>query len=168
MRRSSIAGLLLAAILAAGAPVQAPAQDRDQMFVTGALSGVLGPDLDSPKAVRKVQHNLAAAVTGYAEAQLGRSLTATDRERHDAAAITALWLTPGSASVGWRNFRTRLHGEITPEVGLFTMGQAVCRNYSEYLFLSPQASLQFQAVACFDRSNQAWVVWPRTADAPTR
>lgn len=164
MRTSSIAGLLLAALLAAGAPVLA--QDRDQMFVTGALSGVLGPDMASPKAVRKTQHALAAAVTAYAEVQLGRPLTNTDRERHDEAAITALWLTPGPSPVGWRNFRTRLHGEITPGVGIFGIGQGVCRNYDEYIFVSPQSSVQFKAVACYDRATQAWTVWPRTPDNP--
>jgi surface antigen len=114
-----------------------------------------------------MQHGLAAAVTAYAEAQLGRSLTTTDRERHDTAAVTALWLTPGPSPVGWRNFRTRLHGEITAEVGPFTMGDAVCRNYSEYIFLSPQADLRFQAVACYDRKSQTWSVWPRNPDRPS-
>lgn len=163
MRLTPIAALSLLAALALAGP--APAQDRDQLFVNGSLSGAIGPDLGSSAAVRRAQRSLGEAMTAYAETQFGK-LTATDREQHDAAAATALWLTPGTSPVAWRNFRTRLRGVVTPEVGVFRLGGAVCRNYAERFVTQQQVETQFQAVVCFDRSNNSWVVWPRPQDAP--
>ena len=165
MRGLQIAGLVLIAALAGGGP--APAQDNDQMFVTGALSGAIGPDLASPSAVRKVRRDLGSAVTGYAEAMFGK-LTATDRERHAEAAITALWMTPGTSPVAWRNFRTKLQGKVTAEVGVYQISGAVCRNFTESLVTPARVEGRFQGVACFDRSNGAWTVWPRPQDEPAR
>lgn len=157
------AGLAAALVIGAGAAL---AVEPVELFVDGTFSGLVGPSLPSTGAVIRTQRQLGRALGDFAAAQLGRKLPATDRERHDQAAATALWLTPGGTPVGWRNFRTRMRGEVTPEVGLFRNGDLVCRGYAEHIVLSPKDERRFTGVACWDASRSAWTASARTHDAP--
>ncbi len=157
----AVVGLTL--LLAAGAAV---AVEPIEMFVQGTFSGVVGPKLANGGAVRRVERALGSAVGALAETQLARKLPATDRERHDEAAGTALWLTPGGTPVGWRNFRTRIRGEITPDVGLFRNGDLICRGYSEHFVFTPQDERSFTGVACWNEKTSTWSATARLPDHP--
>jgi surface antigen len=157
----AVAGLAL--LLAGGAALAA---NPVELLIDGTLSGVVGPKLATGGAVRRSERALGAALGDFAEVQLGRKLPATDRERHDDAAATALWLTPGGTPIGWRNFRTRIRGEVTPDVGLFRNGDLICRGYAEHIVLAPKDERRFAGVACWDEGQASWTATARTADVP--
>lgn len=153
----------LALLLAGGAALAA---DPIEMFIAGTFSGVVGPKLDSVGAIRHAERQLGRTLGGFAETQLGHKLPATDRERHDEAAATALWLTPGGTPIGWRNFRTRIRGEVTPDVGLFRNGDLICRGYAERIVLTPRDERRFVGVACWDEDGASWSALAKPADIP--
>lgn len=153
----------LTLLLAGGAAV---AVEPIEMFVSGTFSGVVGPKLANAGAVRRAGRALGATVGALTEAQIGRKLPATDRERHDEAADTALWLTPGGTPVGWRNFRTRIRGEVTPDVGLFRNGELICRSFAEHIVFTPQDERRFTGVACWNEKSSAWSAAARLPDNP--
>ena len=150
--------LLIGAAAIAAQPIE--------LFVAGTFSGVVGPKLGTSGKVRGVQRALGRTLGVFAEAQLGRKLPATDRERHDEAAATALWLTPGGTPVGWRNFRTRIRGEVTPDVGLFRNGDLICRGYAEHIVFTPQDERSFAGMACWDERQSTWSAAVRLPDNP--
>lgn len=159
---AAVAGFSL--LLAGGAAIAA---EPIEMFIAGTFSGVIGPKLINGGSVRKTQKALGRAMGELAEAQLGRKLPLTDHERHDEAAATALWLTPGGTPVGWRNFRTRIRGEVTPDVGLFRNGELICRGYVEHVVLTPTDERRFAGVACWDERRNSWSATAPVADNPT-
>ncbi|MDQ0465522.1 surface antigen [Caulobacter ginsengisoli] len=158
------AAIGLTVFLAGGATIAA---QPVELFISGTFSGVVGPKLETGGQVRSTQRALGRALGVFAEVQLGRKLPATDRERHDEAAATALWLTPGGTPVGWRNFRTRIRGEVTPDVGLFRNGDLICRGYAEHIVFTPQDERSFAGVACWNEKASTWTAAPRLPDNPT-
>jgi surface antigen len=155
----------LALLLTAGAALAA---EPIELFVDGTFSGVIGPKLESPIDVRRAERGLGRTLGDFAEGQLGRKLSVINRERHNQAAATALWLTPGGTPVGWRNFRGRIRGEVTPEAGLFRNGELICRRYSERIALTPQDERNFKGLACWSEAEAKWSASSPTIDTPAR